>query len=158
MNYKEFYSKKSNHLTLDEALTIHYQLNPKFTPWHQYPDEFSQKMMKSHDICHIVFGCDTTLVGEVAVEIWTLFGNDLTAAKYRELATNPDTLKEPLEIAKNVGYFKVFMVMLTNCWRLPYTWYSSRKMKKKWSILDFDIYLDKKLGSIRDEFGIKCLD
>ncbi|MEQ9306394.1 MAG: hypothetical protein RJQ14_20955, partial [Marinoscillum sp.] len=36
-----------------------------------------KNFFKSHDIAHVLFGCDISLFGEGAVKIWTIFGTTL---------------------------------------------------------------------------------
>lgn len=153
--YDEFYSDKINHLTLQEALDVHYELNPQFTQWDKYPTKLQQETMKSHDIMHVVFECNTTLVGEFRVELMTLFCVNLSLKEYQKMVSNNEINKEPFEIVKKLGVWKVASVMLLHMWYIPYCWYRGFKMKKKWPILETDGLLNIKIGQIRDEYGIK---
>jgi ubiquinone biosynthesis protein Coq4 len=155
--FDEFYTDKINDLTLGEALEMHYQLNPQFTRWDKYPTKLQQETMKSHDIMHVVFGCDTDLPGEFRVELLTFFCVNLSFDQYVKMASNNEINKEPFEIVKRIGYLKVFWVMLIHIWYIPYSWYRGFKMKKKWPVLETDGLLDKKLGDLRQEYGIKLL-
>jgi hypothetical protein len=155
--FQDFYTHKIDDLTLGEALKMHYQLNPQFTPWQNYPQGIEQETMKSHDICHVIFGCDTGLLGEFRVELWSAFGTNLGAIGYQKIASNKKVLKEPLEIVRKIGYFKVFRLMLTHfieVFRIPYL---SRKMKKKWPCFEEEPYMLQTVGQIRKEFGIQIL-
>jgi hypothetical protein len=152
--YTDFYSEKINQLNLEKALEIHYKLNPQFTPWHEYPIGIEQETMKSHDICHVLFGCDTGLLGEFRVELWSAFGTNLGTIGYSKIASNKKVLNEPLEIVRKIGYFKVFKLMITNfieVFRIPYL---SNKMKKKWVCFTEESYMQKTVGEIREEFGM----
>lgn len=41
----------------------------------------------SHDIAHVLFGCDISLFGEGSVKIWTIFGTTLRFLEsYRRLS------------------------------------------------------------------------
>ena len=154
LTFKEFYSPKIDHLTLQEALDFHYKLNPQFTPWDKYGSKLQQLTMKSHDICHIISGNDTTLKGEFFVELWTLFSTNLTMQKYKEVIGRSEINKEPFEIIKNLGYFRVFRVMLFNAWYLPILWLQTRQMTKNWPTLDCEMYMLKTVGTIRKEYNI----
>ena len=156
INYKDFYSSKINHLTLSEALDLHYELNPQFTKWSEYGSKLEQNMMKSHDIMHIIFGCDTSLKSELRVELFTLFCNNLSLQEYKKIVSNSEVTKEPLEIAKKVGLFKFFWVLISHIYYLPYSYYISLKMTKKLPILSMDQYLNHKIGEIRKEFNLPC--
>jgi|GEM_PF-3087084 len=156
-SFEDFYSDKINGLTLAEALDFHYGLNPQFTHWMNYPTQIQQDTMKAHDLAHIVFGCNTTLKGEMSVELWTLLANDLGFKKYMEIVKNSEINKEPFEIIKNIGYLKVLWVLVTNLWRIPYIWYLTTKMTQKWSFMNEEKYLDSCIGEIRKKFNIMLL-
>jgi hypothetical protein len=153
--YSAFYSSAINRLTLAQALDRHYQLNPQFTKWHDYPSELQRQTMKSHDICHVIFGCDTQLVGEFRVELWTFFGVNLTLKEYTKLVSNSEINKEPFEIARRIGVFKVLRVMLLNFWRVPSIWVQSVRLKEKWPVLETDSLMDKSIGELRKKYGIR---
>jgi hypothetical protein len=157
ITYQNFYTKDINKLTLSDALELHYKLNPQFTRWNKYEDELLQKTMKSHDVCHVVFGCNTSLLGEFRVELFTAFGTNLSDSEYRKLVSNPKILGEPLDIVKRIGYFKVFTLMLLNWYELFRIPYISSKMKKKWAIFFEDNYMNKTIGEIREEFGFRLI-
>ena len=154
INYKDFYSSKINHLTLNEALDLHYEFNPQFTKWFEYSSKLQQDTMKSHDIMHIIFGCDTSLKSEFRVELFTLFCNNLSIKEYKNIVSNAEITNEPLEIAKKVGLFNFFWILISHIYYLPYTYYISLKMSKKLPILSMDRYLNHKIGEIRKEFNL----
>lgn len=141
-------------MDLESALARHYELNPQFTPWYGYPAGIEQEAMKAHDICHIIFGCDTSLLGEFRVELWSAFGTNLGTIGYSKIASNKKVLKEPLEIVRKIGYFKVLWLMLTHIFEVIRIPYLSRKMKKKWVCFSEEQYLKKTIGEIREEFGV----
>jgi len=37
----------------------------------------AETFFKSHDIAHVLFGCDVSLFGEGSVKLWTIFGTTL---------------------------------------------------------------------------------
>lgn len=154
LTFEEFYSSKINNLTLNQALELHYKLNPQFTPWNKYDSELLRLTMKSHDICHVVSGNNTSLKGEFFVELWTLFSTNLTIKKYKEIVGSSEINKEPFEIVKKLGYLKVFRVMLFNSWYIPILWLRTKQMKKKWSTLDYETHMNRTISEIRSEYNI----
>lgn len=157
ISYPDFYSAKINNLNLDEALQIHYQINPQFTPWYEYEKGILQETMKAHDICHILFGVDTSLLGEFRVELWSIFGTNLGVVGYQKITSNKKVLAEPLEIARKIGYLKVLRLMFINfieVFRIPYL---SSKMSKKWVCFQEEKYMQTTVGEIRKEFGVKLI-
>lgn len=58
---EDFYGEGVRSLTLGEALRRHYLINPQFTVWNQHHGDIAKKLVKAHDISHLIFGCDTGL-------------------------------------------------------------------------------------------------
>ena len=157
ISFQNFYTASINHLTLAEALELHYKLNLQFTKWFDYEDELLQKTMKSHDVCHIVFGCNTALLGEFRVELFTAFGTNLSGSEYRKLVSNPKVLGEPLDIAKRIGYLKVLKLMLFNSFELVRIPYLCSKMNRKWPVFSEDEFMNQTVGEIRENFGFRLI-
>lgn len=156
--FKDFYSEKINHLKLQDALDMHYKLNPQFTPWFDYEKGILQDTMKAHDICHIIFGCSTTLPGEFRVELWSALGTNLGTVGYAKIASNKKVLNEPLMIVKKIGFFKVIGVMLFHFFDIFKIMGLSRKMNKKWECFEEEKYLQTTVGEIRKEFGVTLMN
>ena len=53
------------------------------------------------------------------------------------------------EMIKGLGMLPVYM---------PKVWLRTRKMTKRWPWTEFESYLDRPLGEIREEFGIEVFD
>jgi len=154
LNHNTFYTSAINHLTLEKALEEHYNLNPVFTPWNKYPSKIQQDTMKSHDIMHVVFGCSTNLKGEFRVEITTFLCVNLSLKEYSAMVSNNEINKEPFDILKRLGFWRVFSTMFLHLWYIPYCMYISFKMKKKWPVLETEKFMHKTIGELRNEFGI----
>jgi|LakMenEpi03Aug12_release.lakeMendotaPanAssembly.Ray.scaffolds.fasta_scaffold28270_5 ubiquinone biosynthesis protein Coq4 len=152
--HQNFYTSAINSLTLESALEQHYELNPIFTRWNDYTTQLQQETMKSHDIMHIVFGCDTSLKGEFRVEITTFFCVNLTLKEYYAMVSNNEISKEPFDILKKLGFWKVFSTMTLHIWYIPYCLYLSLRMKKKWPVLETEAFMQRTIGELREEYGI----
>jgi ubiquinone biosynthesis protein Coq4 len=72
--YDSLYTQESENLTLKEALDEHYRVNPTFTRYDEFEREKSQILMRAHDMSHVIFGCDTHLLGEMRVQTWVSYG------------------------------------------------------------------------------------
>jgi hypothetical protein len=71
--------------------------------------EESAELFRSHDMCHVIFGRDTTFVDEAMVDARTLLSCDVGVRKYvRHLMTNP----EAKAIFKEVGYLKSIWITM----------------------------------------------
>jgi len=62
-----------DNVTLQEGLEIFQEKNAQY--FTQRPmSEQGSAFMRSHDIAHVVFGCDTSVYGEGVVKLWSSFG------------------------------------------------------------------------------------
>lgn len=150
-----FYTLTAEDLTLAEALRRHYALNPQFTVWSNYKSSVAQKLVKAHDISHIVFGCDTSLLGEMRVQLWANFAvqkfgfaESLTYAKDKESRV---LLKNP------VGYWLMLVFFVKHVEEIFKVRRQSKLMQKKWVYFDEEKYMKMTVLAIRKQFGIVVL-
>jgi hypothetical protein len=148
-----FYIQTVNDLPLAEALRRHYVFNPQFTVWSHYKSEIAQKLVKAHDISHIVFGCDTGLLGEMRVQLWAKFGVQKFGWK-ESLVYARD--KEARVLLKNpVGYWAMFLFFIKHFDEVNKVRLHSKIMKKKWIYFEEDAYMAMAVRDIRKEFRIR---
>ena len=139
-------------MTLEDAMYRHYLLNPQFTVWSDYKSEIARKLVKAHDISHLVFGCDTSLLGEMRVQLWAKFAVQMFSLK-ETLASAKD--KEARVLLKNpVGYLAMFQFFVKHVSEISRVRKHSRKMLKKWVYLNEGPYMTMAVGDIRTQFGI----
>ena len=147
--HADFYSLKINDLTLAQALTIHYEINPQFTPWYDLKNLTVQKMVKSHDISHIIYGCGTTLSGEMQVQFWNNFGSTVPKNFKDFISAMKD--KENRELLTPPGLVHFFLTNLPEILRVRKL---AKLMSKKWVFFDEERYMNTTIGDIRQEFNI----
>ncbi len=150
-----FYSQTVDDLPLAEALRRHYVLNPQFTVWSDYKSEVAQKLVKAHDISHIIFGCDTGLLGEMRVQLWAKFGVQQFGLK-DSFAYARD--KESRVLLKNpVGYWAMLVFFSKHFEEIRKVRSQSKLMKKKWIYFNEEAYMAMTVRDIRTQFGIDFL-
>ena len=67
-----------NDITLREGLDrFHSEYENHLSHNKEGISKSAQDFFISHDIAHVLFGCDISLYGEGAVKIWTIFGTTL---------------------------------------------------------------------------------
>ncbi len=150
-----FYLNGVENMTLAAALDQHYVLNPQFTIWSDYKSDIAKKLVRAHDLSHILFGCDTSLLGEMRVQLWAKYGvrkfgfkESLRYAKDKEAKV---LLKNP------VGYWAMFVFFITHFGEVGKVRARSKVMSKKWLYFEEDTYIQKTVGQIRKDFGIRIL-
>jgi len=63
-------------LTLAEALAECREVYAESRYTREMSDD-AREFFRRHDIAHVVFGCDTSLLNEAMVKLWTAFGTTL---------------------------------------------------------------------------------
>jgi hypothetical protein len=101
----------------------------------------------------VVFGCDTTLVGEVILARWSVFGVTGSVRPYLIGLRRRET--------------RVLFRDALRAFRLPMLWrmvkfaslavVRSLRMRERWPFEDYERFLDQPLCEIREQFGIRVL-
>ncbi len=147
-----FYLKTIEALPLREALREHYVLNPQFTVWSDYTSPIAQKLVKAHDISHLVFGCDTSLMGEMRVQLWAHYAVKKFGIRESLKYAND---KEAKVLLKNpVGYWAMFVFFVKNFNQLKKVRSQAKRMNKPWVYFEESSYLEMNIKEIRKQFGI----
>ena len=144
-----FYSTAINDLTLGEAFKIHYEINPQFTPWYDCKSKILQKMLRSHDISHIIYGCDTSFLGEMRVEFWNQFGSFIPKnwKDIKDALADKDTRK----LITPTGLIPFFLTHISEIFKVRK---QAKLITKKWVYFDEEKYMDATIEKIRTEHGI----
>jgi len=142
----------NNNQTLQQGLELFQLKNTKYFSERVYTDR-GEAFIKSHDIAHVVFGCDTTIYGEGVVKVWTTFGSNLSFWK----VTTGYNEVNAFELSRAYSKGHVVKNILGFLWVIPKTIIRARKMKKPWPFYDYEPYLDRPISEIRREFNIVVL-
>jgi len=139
-------------MTLREGLAEYFRENPGLMDEAELPRDLSLGL-HSHDIAHVVFGCDTSLLGEVILARWSLFGVTGSLRPYLIGLRRRETR----------GLFRDALSRFrpTMLWRMvkfgSLAVFRSLRMRERWPFEDFGPYLDQPLCEIRERFGIRVL-
>lgn len=107
----------------------------------------------SHDIIHVLFGCDISLFGEGSVKIWTIFGTTLGFWKHLKEYQKASAY----ELSKSFSLVDVVQNIFKFLFFIPLLICRAKQMNKLWPWKDYDSYLDVPISVIRKEFNIKVL-
>ncbi len=140
-------------LTLRQGLDRYASVNQGVLSTREVSEEAAQ-FFRCHDVAHVVFACDTTLVGEGTVKIWTIFGTTLGFWKHLRGYSEADAFSlfrqySRRHLAQHIGR------LLTS---LPSTIMRARGMTTRWPWSEYEPYLDVTLADIRAEFGIEVVN
>lgn len=145
------YQEQGSSQTLREGLAEYRQANAAIIE--DGDSEEGASLFRSHDVCHVIFGCNTSLAQEAAVDLWTIFGVDIRLRDYLAYLKLP----EVQDILRAVGYGRTLRESVKALPALARVIRNARRMHKKWPWIDHEPYLDRSLASLRDEFGIRVV-
>ena len=140
-------------LTLREAVEEFYSINfhcfsrpdPK-TPW--------TDLLVYHDVGHVFFGVNISVLDEAAGDYWTLFGTDMTFKEYLEYAKTPDAKKLINQMGPKL-ILKSLIYSLPSFFRI---FIRSKQMKEKWKLHEYEKYADVPLNELRRSYNLKILE
>ena len=142
----------SSRKTLREGLSEYFHQSSALMDKSELPSDLG-KGLQSHDVAHVVFGCDTSFLGEVVLARWSIFGVTgsirpyLTGFRRREtrgLFIDALSAFRPRMFWPVVKFASVAVVR-------------SLRMRKRWPFENYSQYLDEPLCDIRERFGIRVL-
>ena len=151
-----FYLNGVEELTLNEALRNHYLLNPQFTIWSEYKSEVAQKLVRAHDISHIIFGCDTSLLGEMRVQLWAKFG--VQSFGFKESWRYAKDKEAKVLLKNPVGYWSMFVFFLKNFDEVFKVRSNAKSMTKRWVYFNEHSFMAMTVHDIRKQFGIQVIE
>lgn len=146
------YQRQDSTQTLREGIAEYYRSDPRLLAPRDLPDQVRRSLL-AHDAAHVVFGCDTSARGEIALSRWALFGaTDWIPIYARGLATR-ETRWLFVEFLKKLRPRSLLLGALDGFRAL----YRSLRMTDRWPSLGYERYLDQPLGGLRRLFGIRVL-
>ena len=121
------------------------------------PDElrgFEQsEELQAHDASHVIFGCPSTLEGEIVLLRWNLlgatdfgqiYGRGLLQPEGRAFVRNAFRKRRTRDTGRAIR--RGFVAM-----------YRALRMTRRWPTFEYQQYLDRRLADIRHEFGIRLV-
>jgi ubiquinone biosynthesis protein Coq4 len=149
----ENYLNRDCNITLREALDKYYAHNPDFYQPHQL-DNDSKKVFFAHDVCHIIFGCDTSLDGESKVDIWMLNAIDLKFKEYFDDYMAASTVREALD---QIPLKQILLQSIISSISVVKVYFAGRRVQPKWSFYNYQDYLERSILDIRRDFNIQIV-
>jgi len=148
------YQAPDTRQTLAEGLAEYYAVNgARVSPPPSLPPE-SQALFRNHDICHVIFGLDTTLADEGMADVRTLLSCDVGWRRYARYMTSDPQAKA---IFKELGYARAIWATLVIIPRLVRAIGETWRMSKKWPWEAPANYLDRPLADLRREYHIRLI-
>jgi hypothetical protein len=148
------YQAQDTQQTLAEGWAEYYAQNRRrvLPPTSLAPE--SAELFQCHDLCHVIFGLDTTLSDEAMVDARTLFSCDVGWRRYAEYMTSDPEAKA---IFKELGVFAALSITIRTVPRIGWAIWEARKMPKRWPWHPPEEYQHRSLSDLRREFGIRVI-
>jgi ubiquinone biosynthesis protein Coq4 len=147
------YLDRDCNITLRQALNKYYLQNPGFYQPNQLDDD-SRKVFYAHDVCHIIFGCDTSLAGEAKVEQWMLNSTNFSFQEYVDTVLSTEATRQAVA---EVSILQMSIQGIVNIFPLIKTYLAAKKVQPKWSFYTYPDYLDRSISDLRQEFNIQIV-
>ncbi len=148
------YMKQDSPLTLAEGLQEYYAGNAGkvLCPQRLPPD--SAALFRGHDICHVIFGLDTTLQDEAMADVRTILSCDVGLRRYLAYLLRDRQAKN---LFKEIGVLRSVWVTVLAVPRICCAAKQAWHIKERWPWVPPDSYLNRSLADLRREFGIGVL-
>jgi hypothetical protein len=153
ISYQALYSRRADPMRLGDALDIHYDLNPQFTRWEKFKSPEAKGLVRAHDISHLLFGCDTGLLGEMQVQLWSKFA--VQSPSWADKIRYARDKESRILIRNPIGYRRMLQFFVKNFTEVKRIRLQAAKMTRKWEYFKEDLYLEVALGDIRTQYGIE---
>jgi ubiquinone biosynthesis protein Coq4 len=147
------YLDRDCHITIQQALDRYYAQNPDFYQPDRLDDD-SRKVFFAHDVCHIIFGCDTSLVGEAKVEQWTIHSTNFNFQEYVDMVLSTEATRQAVN---EVSIVQMTVKGILNIPILIKTYLRAKKVKPKWDFYNYSGHLERSIAEIRTEFNIRVV-
>ncbi len=146
------YEHQEASLSLREGLEEYYTSDPNLLA----PADVSKDIavgLRAHDAAHVVFGCDTSVRGEVVLARWSLFGAEHGMQIYFRGLRSRETRFLFSDFLRRVRPLTLLLAAFDGGRALI----RSLFLRRRWPSFAWERYADRPLAEIRDEFGIRVL-
>ena len=148
------YQQQDSPQTLADGLEEYYAANVgRVARPRDLPPE-SSDLFRSHDMCHVVFGLNTTLDDEAMADVRTLLSCDVGWRRYSRYMTQDPAAKA---IFKELGTLKSVWVTIRAIPRICRGIGEVFHVKRRWPWTPPESFLDRPLAELRRDFGIRLI-
>ncbi|HEY8003750.1 MAG TPA: hypothetical protein VIE16_05945 [Phenylobacterium sp.] len=148
------YRRQDSGQTLAEGLDEYYAANlGVVTRPSDLPPE-SAALFRNHDICHVIFGLDTTIADEAMADSRTLMSCDVGMRRYLAYLAQDSQAKA---VFKAAGYGRTAWITLLTMPRICRAALEAFRMRRRWPWTPPDSFQGRTLADLRREFGIRVI-
>jgi hypothetical protein len=111
-------------------------------------------LFRNHDVCHVIFGLDTTLADEGMADVRTLLSCDVGWRRYGRYMTGDPQAKA---IFQELGYVRAAWATLIIIPRMVRAVREAWRMPKRWPWEAPTDHFDRSLADLRREYRIRLI-
>jgi hypothetical protein len=151
---RALYQAQDSNQTLLDALEEYYgrNLGRVRRPSDLAPE--SAALFRSHDLCHVIFGLDTSLADEAMADVRTLASCDVGWRRYATYMTRDPEAKA---IFKELGYPRAIGITLWVIPRMVRALFEAARAAKRWPWEPPAEFEARSLSDLRREHGIRVI-
>jgi hypothetical protein len=147
------YQTQDSPQTLAQALAEYYRENEGIVTRPELLPDGSARLFSSHDVCHVVFGLDTSLADEMIADIRTTAACKLTWQQIRQRYTD----QQASAVFAQMGLWRAVSVPIRSLPRIARALAQSFAMAKRWPWVPPPEYMERSLADLRAEYRIRVL-
>jgi hypothetical protein len=147
------YQAQDSAQTLEEGLDEYYRVNSGIVSRPGSLPPASAALFRSHDICHVIFGLDTTLADETMADTRTVLSCDVGWKTYTSYINDPLAKA----VFKELGVWRALVATLRTVPRILRAVAEARRMPKKWPWRPPESFQARRLSDLRREYGIRVI-
>lgn len=147
------YMDPTSTMTLREGLEEYYTTIENLITEENASSPEIGELFHFHDVCHVLFGCDTSIHGEALVDTWSIFGTTVTLKTYQKYLAASDTQS----IFESMTFDDMMEALTETTTQTPKAFWRATHMTKKWPFREHEQHLDRPLNELREEFGIEVI-
>lgn len=147
------YMMENSQQTLAQALEEYYRANVGVVARPATLPAESAALFQSHDICHVIFGLDTSLADETIADTRTLLSTDVGWKKYSTYFNDP--LAQA--VFKALGLWRTIFVTVRTLPRIMRAIREARRMQEKWPWVPPESFYGQTLADLRSQFCIRVI-
>ena len=150
---RHHYQDQNSQQTLAEGLEEYYRANEGIVARPETLSPQSATLFRSHDICHVIFGLDTTLGDETLADTRTFLSCDVGWKKYSNYINDPLAMA----VFKELGIARAVWITLRSVPRILRAIIEAKRMAKKWPWVPPESFRSRTLADLRKEFAIRVM-
>ena len=143
------YQVQTSQQTLAKGLEEYYVLNPQL----KRGDQLSRTAMdffRSHDVVHVLYGCNVSMPHEAVVKLSSLFGTTGGMSVLRGYL-----LQESIDVYRKLPWRDTMKAVVISPYLIARSLWRCAHQREPWPWTGCESFMDMPLCEIRSRFGIK---